>query len=84
MYERKVFGSDELIREKAKRIQIIYNQQNSENLRVDLKFSNGWLEKLKARNRFKSYKSDGESGNVDLNVINSELPKLPENSKIIL
>ena len=78
MYERKVFVSDELIREKAKQIQTLYNEQNPEDLRVDLKFNNGWLEKLKARSRFKNYKSHGESGNVDLKVINSELPKLQE------
>ena len=84
IYERKVFVSDELIREKAKRIQILYNQQNPEDFRVHLKFTNGWLQKLKARNRIKSYKSHCESGNVDLNVINSELPKLQEKLQIIL
>ena len=76
MYERKIFVSDELIRGKAKRVQILYIQQNPEDFRVDLKFNSGWLEKLKARNKLKSYKSHGKSGNVDLNVINSELPKL--------
>ena len=75
---KKVFVLDELIREKAKRIQTLYNRQNPEWFRVDLKFSNGWLEKLEARNRSKSYKSHYESRNVDLNVINSELPKLQE------
>ncbi len=50
-YERKVFISDELIQEIARRIQILYNQNIPEENQLHLKFSNGWLQKLEARNK---------------------------------
>ncbi len=84
MYERKVFISDELIQEKARRIQLLLNQHIPQENQLHLKFSNGWLQKMKARNNFKCYRSHGESGNVDQNVICAELPILREKSRIIL
>ena len=81
MYERKVFVSDELIQEKARRIQILLNLEISEEHQLHLKFSNGWLQRLKIRNNFKCYKSHGESRNVDQNQIKSELPVLQERLK---
>ncbi len=81
MYKRKVFVSDELVQEKARRIQILLHQQLPEEHQLHLKLSNGWLQKLKTRNNFTCYKSHGESGNVDQNQINSELPALQEELK---
>ncbi len=81
MYERKVFVSDELIQEKARRIQILLNLEISEEHQLHLKFSNGWLQRLKIRNNFKCYKSHGGSGNVDHNQIKSELSVLQEKLK---
>ncbi len=81
MYERKVFISDELIQDKARRIQTLLNQEIPVENQLHLKFSNSWLQKLKIRNYFKCYRSHGESGNVDLNIINSELPVLQETIK---
>ncbi len=76
MFEREVFVSDELIQEKARRMQILLNQEIQAEKQIHLKFSNVWLQKLKNRNHFKFYRSHGESGNVDQTVINKELPGL--------
>ncbi len=81
VYERKVFVSDELIQEKARRIQILLNLEIPEEHRLHLKFNNGWLQRLKIRDNSKYYKSHGESGNVDQNQIKSELPVLQEKHK---
>ncbi len=37
-------------------------------------FSNGWLEAFKLRHRIKSFRRFGESGSVDMNVVNLALP----------
>ncbi len=84
MFERKVFVSDELIQEKARRIQMLLNQEIPAEKQIHLKFSNGWLEKLKNRNHFKCSRSHGEKGNVDQTVVNKELPALREKLKNIL
>ncbi len=47
MYERKVFVSDELIQEKARRIQILLNEKLPLDNQIHLKFSNGWIQKRK-------------------------------------
>ncbi len=82
MSQRKVFITDELIKEKAHRIQILLNQQIPEENQLHLKFSNEWLQNLK-RHNFKSPKSHGESKNIDEILISIELPKLQKNSKTI-
>jgi len=38
------------------------------------KFSNGWLETFKLRHRIKSFRHFGESGSIDMNVVNLALP----------
>ncbi len=81
MYERKVSVSDELIQEKARRIQILLNQEIPEEHQLRLKFSSGWLQRLKIWNNYKCYKSHGKSSNVDQNQIKSELPVLQEKLK---
>ncbi len=81
MYERKVFISDELIQEKARRIQLLLNQHILQENQLHLKFSNGGLQKMKARNNFKCYRYHGESGNIDQNVICAELPILRKKNK---
>ena len=37
-------------------------------------FSNGWLEKFKGHYKIKSYRRFGESGSVDMNVVEENLP----------
>ncbi len=39
-------------------------------------FSNGWLDRFKSRYRIKSYRRFGESGSVDMTVIEEARPKL--------
>ena len=55
------------------------NQQFFQDHRVDLKFSNCRLEKLKTRNSFESYKSQSKKLNVSLSVIKYELHKPHKN-----
>ena len=59
-YERKVFVSDELLQEKARRIRILLNEKLPLENQINFKFSNGWLQKMKSRNTFKCYRSNGE------------------------
>ena len=47
MFERKAFACLGLIREKAKSIQIILNNQLSQENQLFIKFSNVWLGNLK-------------------------------------
>ncbi len=70
MFERRVFVSDELIQVNARRIQTLLNQELPAEKQIHLKFSNGWLEKLKVCNHFKCYRYHGESGNADQTVVN--------------
>jgi hypothetical protein len=41
-------------------------------------FSNKWLEAFKARHRIRSFRRFGESGSVDVDVIENERPKIRE------
>ena len=41
-------------------------------------FSNGWLERFKARFAIKSYRRFGESGSVNMMVIENALPAIRE------
>ncbi len=51
-YERKVFISDELIQEKARRIQILLNQHIPEENQLHLKFSKGRVLKTESSKQF--------------------------------
>ena len=76
MFEKSIFGTDDLIWEKAEGIieSLIIN--NSENEKIEINLSNGWFYKFKQRNSFKRYRLHGEYGDVNVEGIISELPKL--------
>ena len=76
MWDRKVFVSESLIKEKAKRLLSSANWNLSEEQRKSLSFSNGWLDRFKKRNRFKSFMSHGEYADADESAITEELPIL--------
>ena len=71
-FERQVPMSGELIKQKAAIVfKALYpNEEKS------LKFSNGWLEACKERNKIKEFKKHGESGDVDMRVVENNLPVL--------
>ena len=52
------------------------NTNNSENKKIEINLSNGWLHKFKKRNSFKRYRLHGESGDLNFEEIISELQKL--------
>ena len=76
MYDENICVTDGLIREKAKRILDNLNENRAENERMEMNLSNGWLYKFKNRNSFKRYRLFGESGDVNIEGIISDLPKL--------
>ena len=43
MYNKNISVTDELIREKTKRILKEFNQNKSENEKIEMNFCNGWL-----------------------------------------
>ena len=52
------------------------NETEPENEIIELNCSNGWLYKFKKQNSFTRYRLFGESGDVSIEGIISELPKL--------
>ena len=76
MHHRNIFLNDEVILEKANRIQTRLNDTLPLSQRTYLKFSRGWLARFKKRNRFRRYRSHGESADVDHAAAESELPLL--------
>ena len=71
-FERQVPMSGELIKEKAVLIfKALYPEQQK-----CLKFSNGWLCAWKERNGIKEFRKHGESGDVDMKVVENNLPML--------
>ena len=56
------------------------NINNSEDGKIEINFSNGWLYKFRQRNSFKRYRLHGEHGDLNLEGIISELPKLRKKS----
>ncbi len=76
MWRRKVFLSDSLIKEKARRILESINSTLPTEQRIAISFSNGWITYLKRRHYFKRYQSYEESGDAGDNAIQEHLPKL--------
>ena len=52
MFEKNIFVSDEMILCKVSHLLNHINSRMSENQRVNLTFSNGWLYRFKKRNGF--------------------------------
>ena len=76
IYGENICVTDELIQGKAKRILEILNQNKPENKKMEMNFSIGWLHKFKKHNSFIRYSLFGESADVNIEEIISELPKL--------
>ena len=73
MEHRKLCLSQSIIQEKAR------NLAKQMGLPEDaLKFSSGWLYGFCSRNNFKSYTSHGESGSVNLDLLNEALPGIQD------
>ena len=71
-FERQVPMSGELIKQKAVFVfKALYPEEEK-----CLKFSNGWLEGWKERYKIKEFKKHGESGDVDMKVVENNLPVL--------
>jgi len=71
---RNVKLKGDLIVEKAKKLLILSGVDEKDHP----KFSNGWLEKFQKRNKFKSIKSYGESGSVNMDIVETGRTKLKE------
>jgi len=71
-FERQIRISGDLINEKAA---IIFKALYPKDI-TSFKFSNGWLEDWKIGHGIREYKQHGESGDVDLRVVDSNLPML--------
>ena len=76
MWERGIFLTDYVIREKAKRIQSALNLFSIPENKTEMKFTNGWLHRFKRRHNFKRYKSHGETGDADHAAAAAALPQL--------
>lgn len=76
MSNLNVFIFDDVIIEKARRIQTRLNEQLLIEKRTNLRFSKAWLFLFKQRNDFKMYRSHGESGDADEEAIREEVPLL--------
>ena len=76
MWFRKVFLSENLIKEKDKRLLSLENSRLREELIISLSFSNGRLDRFKKRKVFKSFMCHGEDAGADESAITQELPLL--------
>ena len=76
MWKKKVYITDDVIIEKARRVQRQFNAIMPLAKRTNLKFSNGWLTRFKSRNSFKVYRSHGETGDVNETEITAKIPIL--------
>ena len=65
-----------LIKLQGQRLQDMLDSSLSPDQQLALQFSNGWLEKFCHRHSFKQQVAHGESGSVQQEVINQELPAL--------
>ena len=76
MYEKEIFVSDRLIKERARRRQPEANETLPPSIQLNLTFSNGWLKKFERRKDFKLYRSHGEAGDANTLAIELELTSL--------
>ena len=69
-----VFICDDIIQEKARRVQNQCNSTLPPERQTNLVFSKGWLNRFKIRNNFRSHTSHGESADADKEAAEAELP----------
>ena len=68
--------SGAMIREKASRLSQKVNEQMPDDEKINLSFSEGWLQKFKARWALKEFKLHGEAGDVEQSTIDNSIDKL--------
>jgi len=73
---RKQCVDGDTIKEKGRLLLQMANAQLPESERIELKFSNGWLDKFQKRYNFKAYTSHGEDGDADQSAIDEQLPSI--------
>lgn len=75
---RKIMINGHLIRQQGQIIQQRLNRQLPEDQQLSLKFSNGWYQRFCKKHSFQQQAVHGESGSVQQEVINRELPAIKE------
>ena len=60
-FSKHIFLSDDHVKQKGMQILTLANELMPEEKRLDMKFSNGWLEKFKKRNKVKRYRSKDDA-----------------------
>ena len=73
---RKVSISYDLIREKGCQLRDGLNARLSIDKQLSIEFSNGWLQSFCTRHHFKVHRQHGESGSVNTELVEQELPPL--------
>lgn len=68
----------EVIKQQGLRIQESVNLLLPQNEHIQLKFTNGWLCNFQKRWGLKSRRVHGESGDVNMGIVDQELPKLQQ------
>ena len=76
MFRCEVFLTDDVIQENAKRVQFMFNTLLLPSEWTDLCFNKGCCFRFKCRNLLRRYRSHSESGDVDNDAVNAELPIL--------
>ena len=75
---RNIMINGQLIRQQGQIIQQRINKGLPEDQQLSLKFSNGWQDKFYQRHSFRQQAAHGESGSVQQEIINRELPAIRE------
>lgn len=75
---RNIMINGQLIRQQGQIIQQRINRGLPEDQQLSVKFSNGWQDKFYQRHSFRQQAAHGESGSVQQEIINRELPAIRE------
>ena len=75
-WDHGLFINDNVIEEKAKRLQCALSELLPPHEQSDMQFSNGWLHLFKQRHNFKCYKPHGEQGDAGDEGARAPLPRL--------
>lgn len=78
MQHRRLCISGALIQSKAASLACEANKTLSDDCKISLVFSEGWLHKFKKRWGLRAFRLHGESGDVDDSVVDAELEKLQQ------
>lgn len=75
-FSARICVNGQLIKEQAKRLQEMMNEELPSNQKKNLKFSDGWLSNFQRRSNLRSLKCHGESGDADDGAIKEALPEI--------